>query len=123
MNQDIKLTKIFIKDLSLECKIGVAEIERHKKQPVLINIILWVDTKRAAETDDIAHTVNYKDIYLKIVELAGQNSFHLLERLAEEVAKICLKNILVQKTEVRIEKPKALKLAACAGVEIIRIKK
>ncbi len=117
------LSKIFIKDLQLACKIGVSETERQEKQPVSINITLWVDTKRAVETDDIKHTVNYKDIYLKIVELVGQNSFHLLELLAEEVAKICLKNILVQKAEVRIEKPKALKLAARAGVEIVRIKK
>lgn len=116
------LSKIFIKDLRLECKIGVTEIERQKKQPVLINITLWADAESAGQTDDIAQTVNYEDIYLQIIELVEGSSFHLLERLAEEITKICLKNILVQKAEVRIEKPKALKLAASAGVEIIRKK-
>lgn len=122
MNRNKTLTKIFIKDLSVDCKIGVSEIERQVKQPLLINITIWVDTKRAGETDDIEQTVNYEDIYLQIIKLVEYGSFHLLERLTEEIAKICLKNILVQKAEVRIEKPKALKLAASAGVEIVRKK-
>jgi len=123
MSQDIKLTKIFIKDLTLDCKIGVTEIERREKQPVLINIILWANVKLAEKTDDIEQTVNYEDVYLQIIKFAGKNSFHLLERLAEEIAKICLTKQVVEKVEVRVEKPKALKLAASAGVEIIRTKK
>jgi FolB domain-containing protein len=117
------LSKIFIKDLRLECKIGVTEIERQKKQPVIINVTMWVDVSRAGETDDINQTVNYEDIYLQIIKLVEEGSFRLLELLAEEITRICLQNILVQKVEVRVEKPKALELAASAGIEIVRNKK
>lgn len=123
MNQNIELTIIFIKDLTLKCKIGVTDIERQKKQPVLINIIFWANVKTAGETDDITQTVNYNYIYLQIVELIDHNSFHLLERLADEIAKICLSHVKIERVQVRVEKPNALKLAAGAGVEIIRIKK
>lgn len=123
MDEKNILAKIFIRDLELACKIGVSERERQEKQPVLINITIWADVKSAGETDDITQTVDYEDVYLQIIKLVEQSSFHLLERLAKEITKICLKNTLVQKAEVRIEKPKALKLAACAGVEIVRIKK
>lgn len=123
MNRNKTLTKIFVKDLIVPCRIGVTDIERQKNQPVLININLWVDAKSAGEADDITQTVNYEDIYLQIIKLAEKNPFHLLERLAEEIAKICLAKLRVEKVEVRVEKPKALKLAACAGVEIVREKK
>lgn len=119
---DKSLTKIFIKDLSLECKIGVTELERRKKQPVLINIVLYADVKRAGETDDISETVNYEDVSLEVVEYVKKTSFCLLEKLAEEIAEKCLEQTRVEKVEVRIEKPRALKFAESAGVEIIREK-
>ncbi len=122
MDEKNILTKIFIKDLSVGCKIGVTKLERQKKQSVVINIILWVDTGQVGKTDDIAQTVNYEDVYLQIIKLAEKNSFHLLETLAEEIAKICLTKQRVEKVEVRIEKPKALKFAMSAGVEIVRKK-
>lgn len=122
INHDIELTKIFIKDLRLECKIGVTDIERRKKQPILINIALWGDVKTAGETDDVVQTVNYESIYLEIIKFVEGNSFHLLEKLAEGIANICLTKQRVDKVEVRVEKPKALKLAGSAGVEIIRTK-
>lgn len=117
------LTKIFIKDLTIACRIGTTEAERKEKQSVLINITLWVDAIKAGETDDITQTVNYYDVYLKIIELGERGPFNLLERLAEEIALICLDLPKVKRAEVRVEKPKALKLAASAGVEIDRIKK
>jgi len=123
MNQDIKLTKIFIKDLRLACKIGVGETERRKKQPVLINITLWTNAKLAGETDDIEQTVDYEDVYLQIIKFTEGSSFHLLERLAEEIAKICLDQPKVEEVNVKVEKLKALKFAGSAGVEITRIKK
>jgi dihydroneopterin aldolase/D-erythro-7,8-dihydroneopterin triphosphate epimerase len=120
MNRNNILTKIFIKDLVVSCIIGASKLERQEKQPVLINVTLWTDAGKAGETDDLAETVNYKDIYLEIIKLVEHGSFQLLEKLAEEIAKICLGQLRVEKVEVRVEKPKALKFAASAGVEIIR---
>lgn len=122
MSKNNLLTKIFIKDLLLPCTIGVTKLEQQEKQPILINITLWADAGLAGLNDDLKQTVNYKEIYLKIIGLVESSSFNLVERLAEEIAEICLKNSLVEKVEVRAEKPKALKLAAGAGVEITRTK-
>ena len=112
------MSKIFIKDLVVDCIIGVGKQERLKKQSLIINVTLWSAVEKAFETDDVADTVNYKDIYLQIVELVEQSSFHLLERLAYEIAKICIKKNLVEEVLVCVEKTGRLQLAKSAGVEI-----
>jgi dihydroneopterin aldolase len=122
MNKIDSLIKILVKDLVLPCNIGVTERERQEKQPVVINIIMWADTEAAIKTDNIKQTVDYRDIYLKVKELIDNNEFCLLERLAGEIAAICLSQTFVKKVTVRVDKPHALKLASSAGVEITSIK-
>ena len=56
------MDKIFIKDLSARGIIGVHSEEREKPQEIVINIILFVDTTNAGQSDDIADTVSYSMI-------------------------------------------------------------
>jgi FolB domain-containing protein len=115
-----QLDKLFINALTVPCIIGVYAHERKRKQPVVITCELSVDTLKAGQTDDINDTVSYHDIANIIYEGVSKSQFQLLEKLAQSVAALCLKNKKVKQVKVRIEKPKVLKRAHTAAIEIIR---
>jgi D-erythro-7,8-dihydroneopterin triphosphate epimerase len=114
------MDKIRIEDLHLRCIIGLNPEEREKQQDVLFQITLHADLRAAGLSDDVVDTINYKTIKLEVMDLVESSSFLLLERLAEEVAQICLKDERVQQADVRIDKPGALRFARTVSVEISR---
>ena len=111
---------IEISDLHLRAIIGINADEREKHQDVLINITLDVDTHLAALSDDIADAANYRTITKDVIELVESSRFFLLERLAAEIARVCLAEQRVERVHVSVEKPSALRFAASVGVTIER---
>ncbi len=114
--------KIYIKNLTTNCVIGIHEEERKQKQPVIINIVLFADLIRACRYDDIEDTIDYDIIESEILELTATETFLLVERLAELIAELCLKNPKIVQAEVTVEKPQALSHADSAGVTVVRSK-
>jgi len=114
------MDRILIKDLMLRCVLGLSEEERREKQDVLINLILWTDLRRAAETDSIRDAVDYSALKKRIIALVEGSQFHLAETLADRIASLCLEQPAVQQVQVTVEKPTALRFAHSVGVEIIR---
>jgi D-erythro-7,8-dihydroneopterin triphosphate epimerase len=112
--------KIYINDLQLSCIIGVNDLERTQKQDVIINVALYADLNKPCQTDNLADSVDYKKIKKEIIAMVENSSFNLIERLADEIAKICLAHSLVKAVQVSIEKPGALRFAKSVGVEIFR---
>ena len=118
--QFAKFDKIRINDLLLRCIIGVNDWERTQKQDVLINVILVTDLKLPCQTDNLEDSVDYKEIKKEIIAMVEDSSFNLIERLAGEIAKICLSHSAVNAVWVRVDKPGALRFAKSVGVEIFR---
>jgi len=114
------MDKVFITDLLVRGIIGVNDWEREKPQDILINISLFTDTRRAAETDDLTDCVNYSTVAKKVQAHAESSTRFTLEALANDLARICLEDQAVQKVIVRVEKPGAVRFAKSAGVEIER---
>ena len=112
--------RVFIRDLLLRAIIGINDDERINKQDVLINIELETDTRQAAESDDIERAVNYRDIAKETIELVEGSQFFLVERLAQEIANICLADERVHRARVTVEKPTAVRFARSVGVTIER---
>ena len=100
--------------------IGVNDWERRRPQDILINITLFTETRRAAETDDINDCINYSTVSKKVQAHAETAERLTVEALANDLAKICLEEKDVQKVIVRIEKPGAVRFAESVGVEIER---
>lgn len=111
---------ILIRDLMIRCIIGTRPVERRRPQTVILNIALQCDLSRAGRTDNLADTVNYKDLHDRILELGRRSSFLLIERLAAAVADVCLSDRRVKSATVMADKPGALSHAASAGVSITR---
>jgi len=114
------MDKTFIKDLLVRGIIGIRDWEREKVQDILINITVFSDTTRAAETDDIAYCVDYSALAKKVQVHAETAARLTVEALANDLAKICLQDEKVQKVIVRVEKPGAVRFAKSVGVEIER---
>lgn len=116
----MNLDRIEIHDLHLRCIIGINETERKNKQDVLIHIVMWADTRAAAASDHIDDTVNYRTITKQIIEHVENSDYYLVERLAERIAEICLRDAHMQQVQVSVEKPGALRFARSVGVTITR---
>ncbi|MBI5030814.1 MAG: dihydroneopterin aldolase [Chloroflexi bacterium] len=114
--------RIEIQDLLLRCIIGIKAEERKDKQDVLINLILWGELAQAAASDNIEDAINYRTITKQIIQHVEASQNFLLERLAEQIAEICLMDRRVRRVQVRIEKPGALRFARSVGVQIERMK-
>ncbi len=112
--------RIHIKDLLLRTIIGINDEERRDRQDVLINIILHADMRAAGASDDIEDAVNYRTITKRVIKLVEGSQFLLVEKMAAEIAAICLDDPRVERAIVRVEKPGALRFARSVGVEIER---
>ena len=114
------MDKIIIKDLLVRGIIGLNDWEREKPQDILINIVLFTDIKKAGETDNIRYSANYRTVAKKTIAHAETAARFTVEALAEDIAKLCLEEPHVQKVQLRVEKPGAVRFAESVGVEIER---
>jgi FolB domain-containing protein len=114
------MDKVIIKDLLVRGIIGVNDWERNRAQDILINVTLFTDTRRAAESDNITDCVNYSTMSKRLQAHAESAERLTVEALANDLAKICFEDQSVQKVILRVEKPGAVRFAKSVGVEIER---
>jgi D-erythro-7,8-dihydroneopterin triphosphate epimerase len=112
--------RIFIRDLTIRCIVGVDEEERREKQDILVHLTLHTDLRRAGRTDALEDTVDYRALKKRILHLAEESRFRLIEALAQSIAEECLREQRVEQVEVVVEKPGALRFARTAGVALVR---
>jgi FolB domain-containing protein len=112
--------QIEIKDLLLRTVIGLTDAERRDRQDVLINLVLETDTRAAGHSDDVNDALNYRTLTKRVIALVEGSAFYLVEKLAEEIARLCLAEPRAQRVRVTVEKPGALRFARSVGVTIER---
>ena len=117
------IDRIYIKDLRLRCIVGIYPEERTNKQDVVINVEIWCDLRKAGESDQIEDTVNYKYVKKRIVSLVENSDYLLIERMAGNIADLCLEEEGVEQVKVTVDKPGALRFARSVAVEITRTRK
>ena len=112
--------RILIRDLLARGIVGINPDERRERQDVLINVVLWVDTRAAAASDEIGSATNYRSVAKRILQHVEGEAPMLVERLASDLARLILTEFAVDRVRVRVEKPGALRFARSVGVEIER---
>lgn len=117
---DSGLDKIHIRDLTTRCIVGINPEERVNKQDAIFNLTLYADLRAAGRSDDIADTIDYKGLKKRILACVERSNFFLLERLAEEVADLCLEDSRVRRVVLSVDKPGALRYARSVAIEIDR---
>ncbi|HET6428000.1 MAG TPA: dihydroneopterin aldolase [Phycisphaerae bacterium] len=111
---------IHLRDLRARCIIGTLPHERQTPQEVVLNIVLRADLSAACRSDRLEDTVDYARIEREVVAAVEASSFFLLERLAEQVARVCLAPERVDSVRVTVDKPGALPACRSVAIEIVR---
>ena len=114
------MDKIFLTELKVDTIIGIWEWERKIRQTVIIDLEMSADIAKAAATDSVEDTLNYKSVAKRIQGFVGDSSFQLVETLAERIAGIIREEFGVQWVKVRVNKPGAIRGSKDVGILIER---
>ena len=111
---------IFLSGLTTECIIGIWDWERRVRQKVIVDIEMAADIRRAAATDSIDDTLDYKRVSKRLLQFIGDSQFQLVETLTERIAEIVVREFDVTWVRVRLNKQGAIRGARDVGIQIER---
>jgi len=111
---------IYLSDLRIETIIGIYDWERRVRQVVSLDLEMATDIARAAASDDIEDTLNYKAVAKRLISFVGESEFQLVETLAERITGIILDEFNVPWVRLRLNKQGAVRGARDVGVIIER---
>ncbi len=111
---------IYLRDLRIDTVIGVYEWERRIRQTLVLDLEMGADIRPAAASDDIEDTLNYKAVAKRVISLVSESRFQLVEKLAEEVARVVISEFEVPWLKLAVNKPGAVRGAQGVGVVIER---
>jgi len=109
---------IYLNDLRIDTVIGIFDWERRIKQTVSFDLEMGANVRKAAASDHIDDTLNYKAVAKRLIQFVGESEFQLVETLAERVAGIILEEFGVPWVRLRVNKQSAVRGARVVGVII-----
>jgi dihydroneopterin aldolase len=112
--------RIFLHGLTTECVIGFIDWERRVKQTVVMDIELPVDCRRAARSDAVADTLDYKSVAKRVQAFVSASECHLVETLAHRLALVILEEFAIEWVRITLNKPGAIRNSRDVGVMIER---
>ena len=86
---------------------GALAVERRRGQTFVVDLVIELDLSAAGESDDLADTVDYGMLAVKVHDLVAGERWNLIERVAARVAEMVLEFEAVQAVEVTVHKPQA----------------
>jgi 7,8-dihydroneopterin aldolase/epimerase/oxygenase len=114
------MDSIFIHALKTEAIIGIFDWERQVKQTVIVDIEIGADIRKAALSDSIDDTLNYKRVAKRVLAFVEESKFHLVETLAEHVAMLLLDEFGIAWVRLSLSKPGAIRSSRDVGVTLER---
>tara|TARA_B100000315_G_C14507757_1_gene555475 strand:- start:155 stop:520 length:366 start_codon:yes stop_codon:yes gene_type:complete len=117
-----KTYTVFIKNLTCKAFVGIYKNEKRTKQRVRFNVLIQADDN-IKNNNTISDFVSYEDVINKIKKVLELGHVPLIENLAEQIAKECLKDNKIQTIEIKIEKLDLFKDAESVGIKILRRQK
>ncbi len=111
---------IFLGGLKIDTIIGIYDWERETKQTVVLDIEMAFDIEKAAATDDIQYTLDYKTVSKRIISFVEDSQFFLVEKLIVEIANIIRAEFAVPWVKITLNKKGAISDASDVGIIIER---
>ena len=108
---------IFIENLMLDVLIGAYPQERKKKQTIIANIHIYIDSTTCVKTDQVDDTVNSHHWTMQMIKDIADTNYHLLESLAQHIAEH-LQQYSKQALgcKITLSKPNIIEQASSCGV-------
>lgn len=120
------MNQIIIKGLKIYGYHGVHDFEKKDGQYFYIDVIASTNKLKCYESDNLSETISYSDIIRVIKKTATQQSYNLIEKLAEKISEDIFRSFNdVISLEVTVKKPEApiKEEAEYVGVKIKRQRK
>lgn len=114
------MDRIFIEGLTALAHIGVYDWEQQIKQKLIFDLEIAWDSRKAAQTDDVAFCLDYAKVSQFILDYVQSRPFLLIERVANEVADELQKEFHFSWIKLKLSKPQALSCAMNTGLIIER---
>lgn len=111
---------IFLRELKIETIIGIYDWERETKQTVILDVEMGTDIRRAAQSDAIEDTLDYKAVSKRLISFVEHSHFMLVETMAEQIADILLQEFDVPWLRLQVNKKGAIRGATDVGIIIER---
>ena len=86
---------------------GVFDFERREGQVFILDLVLGLDTRLAAGSDDLRDTVDYGSLVTSAKAAVENDPVDLIETLAQRIADVCLLDDRVEWAKVTVHKPDA----------------
>jgi 7,8-dihydroneopterin aldolase/epimerase/oxygenase len=114
---------IFLTGLTSDCIIGIWDWERRVKQKVVVDLEMGADIRKAAASDAIEDTLDYKKVSKRLLQFVGESQFQLVETLTERIAEVVVTEFGVPWVRVRLNKQGAIRGSRDVGILIERRRK
>lgn len=111
---------IFLSEVRVETRLGVPDWERMTPQTVLLDIEIVMPHSRSCQTDAIEDTIDYGRVVARIRETLQEQSFRLVEALAEHLCQLILQEFEAPWVRIKVAKPGILPGLKALGVIIER---
>jgi dihydroneopterin aldolase len=112
--------RIFLRGLSAKCIIGFIDWERRTPQTLLVDLEIPCDCARAARSDQVEDTVDYKRVAKRVLGWLPTTQFQLVETLAHHLALLLISEFSLEWIRVSINKPGAIRDSRDVGVQLER---
>ncbi|MGH8774282.1 MAG: dihydroneopterin aldolase [Jiangellaceae bacterium] len=99
--------RIALRGLTARGRHGWYGFEQDAGQEFRVDVVLGVDTRTAADSDDLDDTVDYGTLAEQVVGIVEGAPVKLVETLAQRIADVCLSDAKVDDVEVTVHKPQA----------------
>jgi dihydroneopterin aldolase len=114
------MDSLFLEGLEVPCRVGCTDPERATPQSLRVGVRLFCPSLRdAGIADDLEKTVDYR-LAGDMIDAVQGREYLLIERVAEVLAEVALKNPLVDHVTISVKKRPPVQGLEWAGVEITR---
>jgi len=113
---------IFLSEVKVQTKLGVPEWERMTPQTIILDIEIGYDLSKACQSDDVNDTIDYGAVVSRVRDTLKENSFQLVENLAEHLCQLILKEFNALSVKIKVAKPTILPGLKALGVIVERSK-
>ena len=99
--------ELSVKGIECWAHHGVFDFEKRDGQTFVVDLVLGLDTRAAAESDDLVNTVNYGTLVTDVKAAVERDPVDLIETVVQRIADVCLKDRRVEWARVTLHKPDA----------------
>ena len=111
---------IFLGGLKIDTVIGIYDWERSIRQTIILDIEMAFDIEKAANTDDIQYTLDYKSVSDRVIAFVEASDFFLVEKLIVEIANLIRAEFKVCWVKITLNKKGAIGSGTDVGIIIER---